>query len=92
MNERCCQSCSIPLSKDPLGGGTEASKEKSTAYCSRCFKDGEFINPTMTLGEMQTLVKEKLVGSGVPGFVATQLAKKIGELDRWKKRGESPGG
>ena len=42
MSKRC-QSCGIPLHKDPAGGGSEADGTRSTTYCSYCFSNGKFI-------------------------------------------------
>ena len=33
-----CQSCGMPLSRDSLGGGTNADGSSSTEYCSHCFR------------------------------------------------------
>ena len=35
-----CQSCGMPLKKDPQGGGTEANGAKCTMYCSKCYEQG----------------------------------------------------
>ncbi len=79
-----CQSCSMPLSKDPLGGGTNADGSKSTMYCSKCYEQGNFISPNMTVVEMQNLVKSKLKEMGFPGFLAGFFTKGIPKLERWK--------
>jgi len=79
-----CQSCGMPLKKDPQGGGTESDGSKSMAYCSRCYQAGAFINPQMTITEMQALVKGKLQEMGFPGFVASFFTKGIPKLERWK--------
>ncbi len=79
-----CQSCGMPMSKDPKGGGTEAGGAKSLCYCSHCYQEGKFTTPNMTVGEMQTLVKNKLKEMGFPGFVAGFFAKGIPKLERWK--------
>jgi len=72
-----CQSCGMPLSKDPNKNGTE--------YCSYCYQDGKFVNPDMTLKEMQELVKGKLKEMHVPGFLANKLANDVAKLKRWKQ-------
>jgi len=80
-----CQSCGMPLKKDPKGGGTEADGKKSTMYCSRCYERGKFTRPDMTAGEMQTLVKGKLKEMGFPGLLAGFFAMGIPKLERWKR-------
>lgn len=79
-----CQSCSIPLDKDPQGGGTNADGTKSNKYCSYCYKDGEFVAKDITAEEMQEYVKEKLKSMGFPGFMAGMLTKRIPKLERWQ--------
>jgi hypothetical protein len=74
----------MPLSKDPSGGGTNADGSKSTMYCSKCYDQGNFISPNMTVVEMQALVKTKLKEMGFPGFLAGFFTKGIPKLERWK--------
>lgn len=74
----------MPLSKDPLGGGTNVDGSKSTMYCSKCYEQGNFISPNMTVIEMQALVKSKLKEIGFPGFLAGFFTKGIPKLERWK--------
>ncbi|MCX6719896.1 MAG: zinc ribbon domain-containing protein, partial [Candidatus Staskawiczbacteria bacterium] len=47
-----CQSCGMPLSKDPAGGGTNADGTKSIMYCSYCYQKGVFTR-NCTVQEMQ---------------------------------------
>ncbi len=79
-----CQSCSMPLNKDPKGGGTEANGAKSAKYCSYCYVGGKFTSPNMTVGEMQAFVKNKMKEMGFPGFLAGFFTKGIPKLERWK--------
>ena len=79
-----CQSCSMPLSKDSSGGSTNVDGSKSTMYCSKCYDQGNFISPNMTVVEMQALVKTKLKEMGFPGFLAGFFTKGIPKLERWK--------
>lgn len=79
-----CQSCSMPLNKDEKGGGTNADGSMSFMYCSLCFENGTFKNPSMTVTEMQALVKGKLKEFGFPGFIAGWFTKGIPKLERWK--------
>jgi hypothetical protein len=64
-----CQSCAMPLNKDPKGkgGGTNADGKPSNMYCSYCYKDGKFLQPDITAEEMQIFVKDKLKEMG--GFM-----------------------
>lgn len=80
-----CQSCGLPMKKDPQGGGTNADGTKSAMYCSYCYQNGAFYSPNMTVKEMQTLVKGKLKEMGFPGLVAWFFTLNIPRLSRWKK-------
>lgn len=79
-----CQSCGMPLSKDPKGGGTEANGSITKEYCSRCYEAGKFTQPDITATEMQELVKGKLKEMGFPGFLAGLFAKDVPKLKRWQ--------
>lgn len=83
-----CQSCAMPLSKDPKGngGGNNADGKPSYKYCSYCYEDGKFLQPDITAEEMQAFVKGKLKEMG--GFMklfARIFSKGIPKLERWKK-------
>ena len=80
-----CQSCGMPLSKDPLGGGTNADGTRTTEYCSHCYQKGAFMQPDITAAEMQTLVEGKLRSMHFPGFLARRFAKEVPTLRRWRK-------
>ena len=81
-----CQSCSMPLSKDPKGSGTHLNGEPSNKYCSFCYDDGVFLQPDITAKEMQVFVRDKLKKMG--GFMkyfAGFFTRGIPKLERWKK-------
>lgn len=80
-----CQSCGMPLKKDEKGGGTNADGSKNKMYCSRCYENGAFTRPEITIQEMQVLVKDKIKEFGFPGFMAAWFTKGIPKLERWKK-------
>ena len=48
-----CQSCAMPLKKDPQQGGTNADGSKSAEYCSLCFENGQFTQPDFSVKDMQ---------------------------------------
>jgi hypothetical protein len=81
-----CQSCSMPLKKDEKGGGSNADGSLSKMYCSYCCENGSFINPDMTVNQMQELVKIKLKEIRFPGFLADIFTKGIPKLERWKNK------
>ena len=79
-----CQSCGMPLKADRQGGGTEQDGSKSCVYCSSCYKNGEFINPSMTLKEMQELVDRVLRDEVKMNRIFRWFAvRQIPTLKRW---------
>lgn len=85
QNYKNCQSCGMPMKKDPAGGGTNADGTKSGRYCSHCYQNGVFTAPDWTVEKMQEFCKGKLKEMGFPGFIAGFLTKGIPKLERWKK-------
>ena len=83
-NYKNCQSCGMPLSKDPQGGGINADGSKSNMFCSYCYKDGAFTQPDFTASQMQAFCKEKMKEMGFPGFLAGLFTKGIPRLERWR--------
>jgi len=79
-----CQSCGMPMKKDPEGGGTEANGSRSPKFCSYCYADGAFTTPDMTVDDMKALVKDKMKEMGLPGFLAGFFTYNIPKLERWK--------
>lgn len=79
-----CQSCGMPLKKDEKGGGTNANGSKSKMYCSRCYENGKFTSPNITVQQMQELVRGKMNEIGFPGFLSGFFVKGIPKLERWK--------
>lgn len=81
---KSCQSCGMPLTKDPQGGGTEADGSLSTTYCSICYNQGTFRHPDVTVTEFQQHCVEALMRSGMPKIMAWVFTRGIPRLDRWK--------
>jgi hypothetical protein len=79
----------MPLSKDPLGGGTNANGSRSGEYCSHCFGQGVFTQPNITAEEMKVLVEGKLRSMHFPGFLARRFAKEVPTLRRWRNKSAS---
>ena len=81
-----CQSCGMPMAKDPAGGGTNSDGTKSVMYCSFCYQKGVFASPEIkTAKQMQTLCIGKLTEMHFPGFIAWLLTRGVPKLERWKK-------
>jgi hypothetical protein len=80
-----CQSCGMPLSKDPLGGGTNADGSRNTEYCSHCYHSGRFTEPNISVDEMMAKVERRLREMHLPGFLSRRFARNIPQLRRWQR-------
>lgn len=87
-NNKNCQSCGMPMKKDPQKGGTNADGSKNLMYCGYCYENGKYTQPDMTVDEMKILVKTKLKEIGFPGFIAGFFIKGIPKLGRWNNKNE----
>ena len=76
----------MPLSKDPLGGGSNADGSLSSEYCSHCYRKGVFTQPDITAQEMMKLVEGKLRSMHFPGFLARRFAREVPTLRRWRSK------
>ncbi len=81
---RNCQSCGMPMNRDPKGGGTEADGSHSETYCSICYADGAFRHPDVTVAEFQAHCVDALASKGMPRIMAWAFTRGIPKLDRWK--------
>lgn len=80
-----CQSCGMPLDKDPNKGGTNQDESKSGKYCSFCFQSGKFIDEGITLEQKMAKNIQIAVNMGMPKEKAQQMAESIlPKLERWK--------
>ncbi|MDZ4170582.1 MAG: zinc ribbon domain-containing protein [Methanobacteriaceae archaeon] len=81
-----CQSCGMPIKKDPQNGGIEKDGSKNEKYCSYCYVDGEFTSPEIdTPQKMQAFCIEKMKEQGMPRPIAWIFTRGIPKLERWKK-------
>jgi len=84
--KKSCQSCGLPMDKDPQGGGTNMDGSKSTTYCSYCYRDGVFVQADWKLADMQQYALGVLKKQGIPEFLGKMLVKEIAKLERWKQQ------
>ena len=82
MGQRC-QSCGIPLSKDPAGGGSDNDGSRSTIYCSICYADGAFRHPDVSVKDFQAHCVDAMAANGMPRIMAWLLTRGIPRLERW---------
>jgi hypothetical protein len=86
MSKQICQSCSMPLKKES-DYGTEANASKSQKYCALCFKNGQYIEPTISVREMQ----KKIIGvmwrkMKIPPLFGKFMVGGIPKLERWREQ------
>ena len=85
MKNKFCQSCGMPFSKDPQGGGTNVDGSLSNEYCSYCFVKGKFTSPEIdTPQKMQKFCIEQMKKQEMPKIVAWLFTRQIPKLKRWK--------
>lgn len=81
-----CQSCGMPLDKDPKGGGTNSDGSKNDKYCSLCYEDGKFKDNFTNAKEMINFVKYELKKQGFPWYKRWFFTSHISQLERWKNK------
>lgn len=80
-----CQSCGMPIEKDPKGGGTHKDGSRTTQYCSSCYKKGEFTF-NGNLADFKDLFRGMLIQSGNSKITAWWFTRKLKNLERWKDK------
>ena len=81
-----CQSCGMPLDKDPNQGGTNLDGSKSEKYCSFCFQNGKFVNEGISLKDYtERMIQISVSQLNIPESQAREMAEKVlPTLERWK--------
>ena len=80
-----CQSCGMPMKKDPNYGGLNKDGTKSADYCSYCYENGEFTFKG-TAKEMQAFCVRKMKQKGTPSLFAWLFTRNIPRLTRWRRK------
>ena len=78
MQNKNCDSCLMPLAKDP-------GVRESAIYCSFCFKNGKLTYEGNDLKEFQKGSYEEMVKKGMNKFLAKFYTFLIRFAPRWKK-------
>ena len=77
-----CQSCGMPLKKDPEAGGTNADGSKSARFCSLCYQRGKFRHPDFSVTQMQEHCVEALRQKRMPRVLAWLFTRGLPRLER----------
>ena len=78
-----CQSCGMPMNKDPQGGGTNADGSKNSKYCGYCYQNGTFAGGETTVEEFQEFCRGKMIENGTPKLFAWMFTRGMKRLERW---------
>ena len=78
-----CQSCGMPINKDPQGGSTNADGSINADYCSYCYQNGSF-TIDCNVNEFQEHCRQKMIESGHNKFLAWLFTRGMSRLKRWK--------
>ncbi len=81
---KMCQSCGMPMNKDPQNGGTNVDGSKNLEYCSYCYQDGAFLFEG-TVKEFQEFCKQKMIEGGHSKFTSWLFTRGMSRLGRWKQ-------
>ena len=82
---KMCQSCGMPMNKDPQGGGTNADGSVNTLYCSYCYQNGAFTFEG-SVKDFQELCRKMMVESGHSRFTSWLFTRNMKRLNRWKNQ------
>lgn len=82
--DKFCQSCGMPIDKDPARGGTLVDGTKTQQYCSLCYERGSFKDNFTEADEMISFVKGKLKEMGYSSLKRWFFTSHIPKLERWK--------
>lgn len=79
-----CQSCGMPMAKDPQGGASLADGSLSSEYCSYCMADGAFFYTGSDVKDYQQMVVNQMVKQGWWRPIAWLFTRQIPKLKRWR--------
>lgn len=66
--------------------GTEKNGDNSTEYCKYCYQDGAFVNPGMSLQNMQELITKKMQELHLPVAISQKSMELLPHLKRWRRQ------
>jgi len=83
---KICQSCGMPIGKDPNMTGTNTDQSRSDKYCSFCYKEGKFIDEGISLQEkIEKNIQIAVSKMNIPENKARETAENLlPKLERWK--------
>lgn len=86
MSRKVCQSCGIPIGRDPQHGGTDADGSRNETYCGYCYQNGAFTYACDDVKVFQEHCRQMMVKGGHNRFTAWLFSRGMKRLGRWKER------
>jgi len=80
-----CQSCTMPIDNE-ADRGTEKDGSKSAEYCKYCYKEGNLVEPEMTLDQMKGLIDKQMHKMNLPENIIQSSLHALPGLKRWRKQ------
>ena len=81
-----CQSCGILFINDPNHWDIMKDEQANRRYCSHCYRDGNFTEPSISLLDMKEKVKQRCKELGIPPLVTYIYLLRLKELERWRSK------
>ena len=63
--------------------GTERDGTKNQEYCKYCYRQGAFVNPDMTLGQMSSFITTKMKSMNMNEDIIQKAVSSLPYLNRW---------
>ena len=80
-----CQSCGMPFDEAHREFIAREADGSDSIYCIYCYKDGEFLNPSATVGDMIEMGVPHLAHKIGEQAAREQLSKFLPTLARWRR-------
>ena len=85
MKPLICQSCGLPFTDESKG--INRDQTKSEDYCLNCFQNGNFVEPSLSLREMEVReLKRAKKNENMTLEEAQEALKILPTLKRWRIR------
>lgn len=83
MKQSLCQSCGFPLFEE--NKGTNRDQSKSDDYCINCYENGKFLEPSLSLHELEVKLMEMAeIHNEITLEEAQQIIMNLPNLKRWQ--------
>lgn len=82
MEQRLCQSCGMPLSKEFFAANADGSE--NTEYCKFCYENGKFTSDVTMEQMIEECVPHMVSGGMAEGEARAMLRQMLPKLKRWQ--------